>query len=448
MSNDRDIYLIKLELQGFKNISKKVSLSFYNDTINKASLLKQGNSVKAIYGTNGAGKSAIMIGLNVLRNILLNEQYLIQNNNELLDLINFETKQAYIKAIIALNHDSFHVYQYELSLGINNSNRVFIQDEKISSIMGNTINATPKLLLENTDGRLAVYDDNAPFYAPIMNRVQNLLQYQSMVSTIFNIYFGDKSLQKELKEKFNNDEPIIVMNGFARSFFVYLDVEDQNHDVWVKRRLRQNNIVDVFNQFVQNLNIPRYAKIVKKEDLPYFEEEIAGKTKFIKTFKPRLDDILIDKKLIQDGIYLCELYFKYGSTKIALEFESTGIKKLFELYSYIKFADDGGIVFIDELDSNIHDVYLSNLIAYFTLYGKGQLCFTTHDIRIMDVLKKQKHSIDFLNDNQELISWVKNSHYNPISLYVDGMIPGSPFNIDPYYYLPIFNTQHPDSNRG
>ena len=89
MSNDRDIYLIKLELQGFKNISKKVSLSFYNDTINKASLLKQGNNVKAIYGTNGAGKSAIMIGLNVLRNILLNEQYLIQNNNELLDLINF-----------------------------------------------------------------------------------------------------------------------------------------------------------------------------------------------------------------------------------------------------------------------------------------------------------------------------------------------------------------------
>ena len=331
MSNDRDIYLIKLELQGFKNISKKVSLSFYNDTINKASLLKQGNSVKAIYGTNGAGKSAIMIGLNVLRNILLNEQYLIQNNNELLDLINFDTKQAYIKAIIALNHDSFHVYQYELSLGINNSNRVFIQDEKISSIMGNTINATPKLLLENTDGRLAVYDDEQ-FYAPIVNRVQNLLVYQSMVSTIFNIYFGDKSLQKELKEKFNNDEPIIVMNGFARSFLVYLDVEDQNHDVWVKRRLRQNNIVDMFNQFVQNLNIPRYAKIVKKEDLPYFEEEIVGKTKFIKTFKPRLDEILIDKKLIQDGIYLCELYFKYGSTKIALEFESTGIKKLFELY--------------------------------------------------------------------------------------------------------------------
>ena len=72
MANDRDFYLIKLELQGFKNISKKVSLSFYNDTINKASLLKQGNSVKAIYGTNGAGKSAIMIGLNVLRNILLN----------------------------------------------------------------------------------------------------------------------------------------------------------------------------------------------------------------------------------------------------------------------------------------------------------------------------------------------------------------------------------------
>ena len=37
----------------------------------------------------------------------------------------------------------------------------------------------------------------------------------------------------------------------------------------------------------------------------------------------------------------------------------TGIKKLIQLFAYLN-----GIVFIDEFDSNIHDVYLYALLAY------------------------------------------------------------------------------------
>lgn len=89
-----------------------------------------------------------------------------------------------------------------------------------------------------------------------------------------------------------------------------------------------------------------------------------------------------------------------------------------------------GIVFIDEFDSNIHDVYLCALLEYLMEYGKGQLCFTTHNVGPMDVLKHHKKSIDFLSEDHEIYSWTTSGNYSPSKLYRNGMIEGSPFNID------------------
>ena len=61
----------------------------------------------------------------------------------------------------------------------------------------------------------------------------------------------------------------------------------------------------------------------------------------------------------------------YEGFSINSEFESTGIKKLIKLYAYLQEMVQGGIVFIDELDSNLHDVYLCALLEYLMDYGQG-----------------------------------------------------------------------------
>lgn len=63
----------------------------------------------------------------------------------------------------------------------------------------------------------------------------------------------------------------------------------------------------------------------------------------------------------------------YEAYKINAEFESTGIKKLIKLFAYLKEMVNGGIVFIDEFDSNLHDVYLCALLEYLMEYGDGHL---------------------------------------------------------------------------
>lgn len=77
---------------------------------------------------------------------------------------------------------------------------------------------------------------------------------------------------------------------------------------------------------------------------------------------------------------MCDLVMVYDSYKIHAEFESTGIKKLIKLFVYVREMVRGGIVFIDEFDSNLHDVYLCALLEYLMEYGEGQLCFTTHNV--------------------------------------------------------------------
>lgn len=105
---------------------------------------------------------------------------------------------------------------------------------------------------------------------------------------------------------------------------------------------------------------------------------------------------------------------------------------------------EGGIVFIDEFDSNLHDVYLCALIEYLKEFGDGQLCFTTHNVGPMDILKNNKNSIDFLSINHKVYSWKKSGNYSPSNLYRNGMIEGSPFNVDAIDFIRAFDTEEDD----
>ena len=71
-------------------------------------------------------------------------------------------------------------------------------------------------------------------------------------------------------------------------------------------------------------------------------------------------------------------------------------------------------------------------------YGKGQLCFTSHNVDPMSILKENHKSIDFITRDNRIIPWVKNGHYTPENSYRNGMIEGMPYNIDASDFISIF----------
>ena len=182
---------------------------------------------------------------------------------------------------------------------------------------------------------------------------------------------------------------------------------------------------------------------ITKANYDKFIETINKLYEFLHIFKSDLMGIEIDKKENGD-FWMCDLVMVYDSYKIHAEFESTGIKKLIKLFVYVREMVRGGIVFIDEFDSNLHDVYLCALLEYLMEYGEGQLCFTTHNVGPMDVLKQHKKSIDFLSEDHQIYPWKTNGNYSPSKLYRNGMIEGSPFNVDAIDFIGVFGTGEED----
>ena len=212
----------------------------------------------------------------------------------------------------------------------------------------------------------------------------------------------------------------------------------------VKDKSKDSILNDFVKTDVDYLNVITVTEnIVNKDMYKYFENTVRDLYKFIHIFKTDLNNIEIDRKEDHDT-YICNLIMVYASYKIYAEFESTGIKKLIKLYAYLREMVQGGSVFIDEFDSNLHDVYLCALLEYLMEYAQGQLCFTTHNVGPMDILKQHKKSIDFLSADSKIYPWTTNGNYSPSKLYRNGMIEGSPFNVDSIDFIGVFGTSEED----
>lgn len=434
----RLFYLLNLTVSGIKSIKKDIRLDFYKKTIDKKfdpELYK----VKAIYGENGSGKSALITAIKIFRELSLSDNYLSesQNQNFLEEMINKETKFFKFNCEYIVDcSDKKIVYNYSIHLGKNVNGSYEIKYEKLMKKNGNYPNNNYHVLFEIIEGELNYIDSKEEQKEHIIKKTLNLLSTNSMInlwllgSDVYNGKLGELDLDMILCALF-----ILIIN-------VYLDEEDEHELYFLRKRIKEFDRYSLGKKFVQlEKNINTFASVsekrIDKNDFQDYKKRIGQLTRFIKIFKPHLESIDIDKK--EDGsTYICELVLNYGKYKVNREFESTGIKKLIRLFDCFLQASKTGIVFIDEMDSNLNDVYLCKLIEYFMYYGNGQLCFTTHNLDPMISLKENKNSIDFLTNDNQLIPWTSHGNASPDNFYRNGMIENIPFNIDATDFIGIF----------
>ena len=69
------LHLLNYSVEGIKTLDQKISLSFYKKTIPHDLDIQEYN-VKGIYGMNGSGKSGIVNSVEILKNLLVNPEYL------------------------------------------------------------------------------------------------------------------------------------------------------------------------------------------------------------------------------------------------------------------------------------------------------------------------------------------------------------------------------------
>lgn len=437
---DNLIYLLNVRMSGIKSIKNEIRLDFYKKTVDK-NFDPDKFRVKAIYGENGSGKTAIITGIKIFQDLMLSNQYLNESKNQrfLDEIINKETSRfTFGCEYITGEEESYIVYDYNFELEKNNKGDYVIKHESLNLKNGNYPNNNYVNVYECDNGELININCNETVKNIIEKKTFNLLNKNPFMS----LYIVDYTSVIEKDKEFSYN--IAVMLFLIALINVYINEEDKHDIYFLRKTIRESHeksseYIDDINEILDTISV--YSRFddnsISKSEFDKYKESVKQLTKFIQIFKRELKSIDIDAKDDGDN-YRCELIFNYGNYKVNKEFESTGIKKLVRLYSAFKAANNFGIAFVDEMDSNINDIYLCKLIEYFMYYGKGQLCFTMHNVDPMSLLKQNKNSIDFLSSDNKIVSWVSKGHASPENYYKNGMIENSPFNIDATDFIGIF----------
>ena len=438
-------YLLQSKINGIKSIDKEITIDYYNNTVTKE-LDIMNNHVKAIYGPNGAGKTGIVYAMEIYKNLCLDSSYLIivNSNGSLRNFINQNDKLLIENTFSILKDDNINdgIYKHRIVLSYVNG-QFEIEEEYFAKLSGNKINSLDKynIIFEIKNGEIVNLDKRIINSNLIKESTKNLLKQKPMLTAIIDSgilkdtddYFKKQFLyllvfnislvvvlNDSNKPYINKERFVSLINQFSKAW------DDVNNDDLFKKLFDSNKIIDNYN------------KKIKKDELDTYKKRIKNTAEFIKVFKNDLVDIEV--KTYENGDYYeCENIMIYeNGSRVNLRFESTGIKKIIELYEALSRVEKGDIVFIDEFDANLHDVLLMKIVEYILNYSKGQFIFTIHNMAPMDLLQYKKHGIDFLSPNSRIVPWAKNGNYKAASLYRQGFIEYSPFNIEAFSFLGKF----------
>lgn len=443
-------FVLRFTTKGIKSINKMTSVDFYNNSISKGKLISiDKKNVKGIFGINGAGKSAYMLAMDIYNTMTTKSDYLVQDviKNKLEKLINKSTKELFLENIFAVSNEDNDYKVYEvlkhtimINYYLNDFNqKTFSVFEKLERLIGNTINSDYEEIYRVNDGQLVINEKfpNSDWY---LDEYSNRLEQSSLVSYTLN------SLSKNQEEDLNNKKLLwYLVVSFYNSLTtkVFIDNEDlqENYvldDVIIKKNDKSLDLFRNDDKYIISFKIT--DDIVKKDKFESYKKQVNKLKEFIQILKPNLKDIRIDEKIDGD-YYRCNKVFVYDDYEVDEDCESTGIKRIIKMYAYINLAIKGSKVFIDELDANISGVFLDKLLEFFAENGKGQLCFTSHNILSMNILKQYKNAITVFGETGKVVNIVKNGHYQPVNLFYEGFIEDSPFNINSFDFFKSFGLE-------
>ncbi len=171
-----------------------------------------------------------------------------------------------------------------------------------------------------------------------------------------NLQFIDENVNKNLLNFIQEINSTIVD---TRSFPIVMAGIDMP-----KGHIRSDRGMDL--DIIQNMISSFFSRLYTDITGAFFKKEINGEF---------IDYELFFQKRISGKI-----------RDIPASWESTGTRKMIHLMSALISCVQGGCVFIDEMDTGVHDLLISGVIEQTIPDIKGQLVATTHNTCLMDEL--------------------------------------------------------------
>jgi len=401
---------MKTEIHNFKNVSSgEVKYMNYGSLNNGSGFCH--SDIVGIYGQNGSGKTALVEALDALKHILSGEELPYKIFSGLIT----GNKDTRIVSLFYLSKgDDEYKVQYEVKLTADvSAEKINLAEEKIVYWRkGSLWKSERDLTFSNpyydnddilTHQNLAIQSRHMSAFKdiPFLGSMQTLaaVSAQGHISVFFS-----KRVQKALGdlENKNSDEVKHFTNiikwlmRFSEVDFHVIKVNqlgDINGNECIPLNMHYENETSII-QGCLPLFINGQGEL-PEDLLSLFKNTIEAINIAIKAIIPNLQIELKEKARLEknDGRkwIQIELYSCRDGKRFLTRYESEGIKRIISLLSALisVYNNPAVCLVVDELDSGIFEYLLGELLGMMQEEMRGQLIFTSHNLRALEKLDTQ-----------------------------------------------------------
>ena len=395
----------RIHINNIKNVkSGEILSSFYN-----SNQFELSSEVIGIYGQNGSGKTALINALYILKSVMGCDMDKDSFNDDIYPLINSESKVATLAFdfVILKESKQFEAF-YEFKIE-KKDKTILIFDEKLSYKGIFPEKVSKVTIIETSREQDLTFLPKTRYDELISKNKQyktDLIVSRKMAEKEIESFIFRKESLDIFTEGFDNENfttVILALHYFAKmKLFV---ITNHHHSV-----IHDNMLLPLAFRYQKDETLSvgdfpiRFGENkLDKDEYALFKGIINQMSLLIHTIIP---DMYLDLKEYgevilengQTGISV-ELMSKRNGISIPIKYESDGIKKIISILSALiaMYNSESICVAVDELDAGIFEYLLGEMLKVIKDSGKGQLIFTSHNLRPLEVLDKT--SIYFTTTN-------------------------------------------------
>ena len=347
------------------------------------------NNVTGIYGTSGLGKSTLLEVLELTSKLIKGEkieryQSILSVEDaritvELEELLNGELTKVKYSYVLKGNNSDFEIDEETVGIGID------VNGEETKEVFKYNKGYA-------FDGKEEVFQDVLEIISGLSKEYYN--------SYLFNSGFKSVKTSDEL------GEAITILTEFSKNLVIY----------------KEDNLV---SEYISCNAVETYKRKVKKisDVLGYIE---SGLSLELKEKDKRLGRYQTDSRLnLRAGLTSDEVKIEYIVKKvetngIALQYESSGTKKLVNLVSYLVevYNNKNAILLVDDLDRDMHEFLMGEILEVLSDGSRGQIIYTGNNLRALEVLPVEKLVFTTTNADNRYIKLEHKVHNNKRSEYI------------------------------
>lgn len=453
--NTNNVRIKSIEMKNFKNVQHG-KIILYKKIENRSNLL-------ALYGQNGSGKTALIEALQLLKLVLCGQPIPAFYT----DYIYVESKKAEFTFTFDVQNEQGYyevIYHFCLSKQIesmdNNADiskehhfiKAKIENEVLSSSFESENEKIRRTKIIDTDCE-SVFGPDSKYLLLVGSESEKMLELlvskklSSSMSKSFIFSRELLSMIRKRKEYFENQD----IDQETLLFDIYHQLIEQivlfgNTELFVISTRNTGMISldvqpfifkyhDKIGGMIGNYIIPLDEKtVIPTKEINIVNRIINAMNVVLVQIIPGLrigikeigQQVLPDNK---EGCIIQLMAIKKGQ-EIPLKYESEGIKKIISiLQMLISVYNESSItVAIDELDSGIFEYLLGELLRILDEKGKGQLIFTSHNLRPLETIHRDFIAFTTVNPQNRYMR-LKNiqSHNNLRDVYYRDIVLGGQY---------------------